>query len=78
MHRRPNEERFTAETTPVPLLTLFALEALLNLEAPNSNNVRGGTYLDEAGGAKKSGRVSGRIVPCPLSTSPSHLRFCWR
>jgi len=53
--RRRNEERFAAETTPVPLLTLFALEALLNLEALNSNNVRGGTCLAKAGGAKKSG-----------------------
>ena len=55
LHRRRNEERFAAETTPVPLLTLFALEALLDLEALNSNNVRGGTCLAEAGGAKKSG-----------------------
>jgi len=39
----------------VPLLTLFALKALLDLQALNSNNVRGGTYLAEAGGAKKSG-----------------------
>ena len=43
LHRRRNEERFAAETTPVPLLTLFALKALLDLEALNSNNVRGGT-----------------------------------
>jgi len=28
LHRRRNEERFAAETTPVPLLTLFALKAL--------------------------------------------------
>ena len=76
MHRRPNEERFTDETTPVPLLTLFALEALLNLEAPNSNNVRGGTYLAEAGGAKKSGRVGGRMFPCPLYTLLFRLRSC--
>ena len=55
MHRRRNEERFAAETTPVPLLTLFALKALLDLEALNSNNVRGGTCLAEVGGAKKSG-----------------------
>ena len=41
--------------TPVPLLTLFALKALLDLGALNSNNVRGGTCLAEAGGAKKSG-----------------------
>ena len=39
----------------MPLLTLFALEALLDLEALNSNNVRGGTCLAKAGGAKKSG-----------------------
>ena len=51
--RRRNEERFAAETTPVPLLTLFALKASLDLEALNSNNVRGGTCLAEAGGAKK-------------------------
>ena len=55
MHRRRNEERFAAETTPVPLLTLFVLKALLDLEALNSNNVRGGTCLAEAGDAKKSG-----------------------
>jgi ribosomal protein L11 methyltransferase len=34
--------------TPVPLFTLFALKALLNLEATNSNNVKGGTMLAEA------------------------------
>jgi hypothetical protein len=34
---------------------LFALKALLDLRALNSNNVRGGTCLAEAGGAKKSG-----------------------
>ena len=50
-----SEERFAAETTPVPLLTLFALKALLDFQALNSNNVRGGTCLSEAGGAKKSG-----------------------
>ena len=38
----------------MPLLTLFALKALLDLWALNSNNVRGGTCLAEAGGAKKS------------------------
>ena len=42
----------------MPLLTLIALKALLDLEALNSNNVRGGTCLAEAGGVKKSG--SGR------------------
>ena len=57
LHRPRNEERFAAETTPVPLLTLFALKALF-FKALNSNNVRGGTCLAEAGGAKKSG--SGR------------------
>jgi len=50
-----NEERFAAETTPVPLLTLFSLMALLDLQALNSNNVRGGTCLAEAVVAKKSG-----------------------
>ena len=50
-----NEERSAAETTPVPLLTLFSLMALLDLQALNSNNVRGGTCLAEAGVAKKSG-----------------------
>ena len=55
LHRRRNEERFAAETTPVPLLTLFALKALLDLDELNSNNVRGGTCLAEAGGTKKSG-----------------------
>jgi hypothetical protein len=39
---------------------LFALKALLDLQALNSNNVRGGTCLTEAGGAKKIGcRVLG-------------------
>ena len=57
---RRNEERFAAETKPVPPLTLFALKALLDLEALNSNNVRGGTCLAKAGGARKSGWVSGR------------------
>jgi hypothetical protein len=37
--------------TPVPLFTLFALKALLNLEATNSNNVKGGTILADARGA---------------------------
>jgi hypothetical protein len=41
--------------TPVPLLRLFALKALLDLETLNSKNVRGGTCLAEAGGAKKGG-----------------------
>jgi hypothetical protein len=59
LHRRGYEERFAAETTPVPLLTLFALKALLDLEALNSNNVRGGTGVAEAGGAKKSGWAGG-------------------
>jgi hypothetical protein len=58
LHRRRNEERIAAETTPVPPLTLFALKALLDFEAQNSNNVGGGTCLAEAGGAKKSVRVS--------------------
>jgi hypothetical protein len=31
--------------TQVPLITLFALNALLNLEATSSNNVKGGTML---------------------------------
>ena len=53
--RLASEERFATETISVPLLTLFALKALLDLEALNSNNVRGGTCLAEAGGAKKSG-----------------------
>jgi hypothetical protein len=41
---------------------LFALKALLDLQALNSNNVRGGTCLAEAGGAKKSasGQLGGR------------------
>jgi hypothetical protein len=39
--------------TPVPLFTLFALKALLSCEATNSNNVKGGTFLAEAGGAMK-------------------------
>ena len=47
-----------SKTTPVPLLTLFALRALLDLKALNSKNVRGGTCLSEADGAKKSGWVS--------------------
>jgi len=34
---------------------LFSLMALLDLQALNSNNVRGGTCLAEAGVAKKSG-----------------------
>jgi len=51
--RSAHEERLAASTTPVPLLTLFALKALLDLEAPNSNNVRGGTYLAEERRAKK-------------------------
>ena len=55
LHRSLNEERFAAETTPVPLLTLSAPKALLNLEPLNSDNVRGGTRLAEAGGTKKSG-----------------------
>jgi len=38
----------------VPLLTLFARKALLVLYALNSNNVRGGTGVAEAAGAKKS------------------------
>ena len=54
LHLRRYEERSKAETTPVPLLTLFALNALLDSEALNSNNVRGGTCLAESGGAKKS------------------------
>ena len=37
--------------TPVPLFTLFALEALLDLKATISNNVKGGTILGDAGGA---------------------------
>ena len=51
----------------MPLLTLFALKALRDLEALNSNNVRGGTCLAEAGGAKKSGWERDR------ATSISHL-----
>ena len=47
--------------TPVPLLTLFALKALLYLEVLNSNNVRSGTRLAEAGGAKRGGLPSGSI-----------------
>ena len=43
----------------MPLLTLFALKALLDLEALKSNNVRGGTCLAEAGGAMKSGWMGG-------------------
>ena len=57
LHQRRNLERFAAETTPVPLLTLFAPKAWLGSEALNSNNVRGGTCLAEAVGAKKGGRV---------------------
>ena len=48
-----HQGRLAASTTPVPLFTLFALKASLNLEATNSNNVKGGTYLAEAGRAKK-------------------------
>ena len=44
----------------MPLLTLFALKALLDLEVLNSNNVRGGTCLAEAGRAKNGG-CGGRI-----------------
>ena len=62
--RLASEERFATETISVPLLTLFALKALLDLEALNSNNVRGGTCLAEAGGAKKSGW--GRCGLCGL------------
>jgi hypothetical protein len=55
-HRSSNtthEKRVTASTTPVPPFTLFALEALPNLKATNSINVKGGTMLAEAGGAKE-------------------------
>jgi len=41
---------------------LFALKALLDLEVLNSNNVRGGTCLAEAGGAKKSGWAGGSSI----------------
>jgi len=47
-HRRRHEERFAAETTLVPLLTLFALNALLDLQALHTNNVRGGTGRRES------------------------------
>ena len=63
LNRRRSEERFAAETTPVPLLTLFALKALFDLEALNSNNVRGGTCLAQVGGAKRSGWGVGYSVP---------------
>ena len=43
----------------MPPLTLFALKGMLDLEALNSNNVRGGTCLADAGSATKSGRVGG-------------------
>ena len=36
LNRRRNEARLAAETTPVPLLTLFALKALLDLQVLNS------------------------------------------
>jgi hypothetical protein len=48
-----HEQRQPASTTLVPLFTLFALKALLDWEATNSNNVKGGTFLAEARGAKK-------------------------
>jgi len=57
LQQRRNQERFAAETTPVPLLTFFAPNAWLDSEALNSNNVRSGTCLAEAVGAKKGGRV---------------------
>jgi hypothetical protein len=60
-YRRRNEECFAAETTPVPLLTLSALKALLDLQALNSINVRGGTCHAEAGGTKKIGWVADRV-----------------
>jgi hypothetical protein len=37
----------------MPLFTLLALGALLDWEATNSNNVKGGTLHAEAGSAKK-------------------------
>jgi hypothetical protein len=40
-----------ASTTQVPPFTLFAPKAFLNWEATNSNNVKGGTMLAEAGSA---------------------------
>ena len=50
-----------ASTTPVPLFTLFALKALLDLEAMISNNVKGGTMLAEAGRAKNDGNPKPEI-----------------
>jgi len=77
LHRRRNEERFAAETTPVPLLTLFALKALLDLEALSSNNVRGGTCLAEAGGVKRSGwhrlRLRAIAIQILMLEFPSNL-----
>jgi len=43
-----NETRVAASTTQVPLFTLFAPTASLDLEATSSNNVKGGTMLAEA------------------------------
>ena len=58
-----------ASTTPVPLFTLFALKALLDLEAMISNNVKGGTMLAEAGRTKNDGNPKPESVPEPSGTS---------
>jgi len=40
-----HSERVGASTTQVPFFALFAREGLLNWEATNSNNAKGGTLL---------------------------------
>ena len=63
--RRPAHQKGDAvSTTQVPLFTLFALKASRDFEAPNSNNVKGGTMHAEARSEKKLGSlpVSGDIA----------------
>jgi hypothetical protein len=43
-----HQGRYAASATQVPLFTLFALKALLDLETKISNNVKGGTMRAEA------------------------------
>ncbi len=56
----------------MPLLTLFALKAMLDLEALNSNNVRGGTCDADAGSATKSGLAGAQPISI-IVNSPAAL-----
>ena len=64
----------------MPLLILFALKALLDLQALTSNNVRGGTCLAEVGGAKKSASslLGGRYLLTQNGLSVTNSApLCW-